>query len=511
MDLETSLEQLEAGIPDVSLDWDEHSMRRAGYRVVDWIVDRIVSLRQTNLGRELKREETERLLREPMPEESTNFDEVFSEYVQKVAPNAMQLDHPRFFAFIPSAPNFASILADALVAGSNVFAGTWMESSGPSQVELVVIDWFKQLLGLPQKAAGLLTSGGSVANLTALAVARRAALSDTTRGAVVYLSDQTHASIERGLRLLGFEAGQLRRMPTNAECRLSPGPLLDQLRRDRKAKLRPFALIANAGTTNTGAVDPLDELARIARQHSLWFHVDAAYGGFAGLTERGRRLLRGIENADSVVLDPHKWFYCPFETGCVIVREGRLMRETFRILPEYMRDVEREEREVNFCDYGLQLTRSFRALKVWMAVKTYGARRFAEVINQCLDLTLYAALLFEKSPHFEIRTRPSLGIFTFRYIPQEIPRNGPKREAFLNQVNEDLVRRAAASGRLMLSSTRLGQRWVLRLCFLNHRTRKEDVREALRLIEQFGQEAAASLQRRHRPGTPRGQKPCASG
>jgi glutamate/tyrosine decarboxylase-like PLP-dependent enzyme len=492
MNPENSFEQLEARILDTSLDWDQESMRRAGYRVVDWIFDRIASLRETSLGRELSREETERLLREPLPEEPSSFDSVFSEYAQKVAPYAIALDHPRFFAFIPSAPNFVSILADALVAGSNVFAGTWLESSGPSQVELVVVDWFKELLGLPREAAGLFVSGGSVANLTALAVARHATLNDATLGAVVYLSDQTHASIERGLRVLGFEAAQLRRIPSDTEYRMDAERLTDEIRHDRSLNLRPFAVVANAGTTNTGAIDPLDDLARIARQNSLWFHVDAAYGGFAGLTERGRRLLRGIEHADSVVLDPHKWLYCPFEAGCVIVRQGPQMRETFRILPEYMHDVAREERDVNFCDYGLQLTRSFRALKVWMALKTYGARRFREVIDQCLDLACYAAKLLEESPRFEIVTQPSLGILTFRYMPESVG-SEKATEAFLDRLNQDLVRKAMASGRLMLSSTRLGTRHVLHLCLLNHRTQKEDVRESLRLIEQFGREAEQRL------------------
>lgn len=493
MDPETSLDRLEAGISDISLDWDQDSMRQAGYRVIDWMVNRIASLRESNLGQELTREETERLLREPMPEEPCAFDQVFEEYARKIAPNATSLDHPRFFAFIPSAPNFASILADALVAGSNVFAGTWLESSGPSQVELIVIDWFKQLLGLPPGARGLLVSGGSVASLTALAVARRAVLNDVVDGAVVYFSDQTHASVERGLRVLGFGASHLRRIPADAQYRLNPQQLARQILLDRKNGLRPFALVGNAGTTNTGAVDPLSELAELAREHSVWFHVDAAYGGFAALTDRGRKLLSGIECADSLVLDPHKGFYCPFEAGCVIVREGGLMRETFRILPEYMRDVTRQEPEVNFCDYGLQLTRSFRALKVWMALKTFGARRFRQVIDQCLDLAQYAALLLEKSPRFEVITRPSLGILTFHYVPEKLPDNKAARPDFLNRLNESLVRRASASGNLMISSTQLGPDRVLRLCVLNHRTRKEDVREAIALIERFGREAANDL------------------
>jgi glutamate/tyrosine decarboxylase-like PLP-dependent enzyme len=491
MDTDSSLEQLETRIDDASLDLDPELMRRAGYQVVDWIVARLQNLRASPLGRELNRAETESLLREPMPEEGRSFDAVFAEYTQKVAPNAFSLDHPRFFAFIPSAPNFVSILADTLAAGTNVFAGTWVESCGPSQVELVVMDWFKGMLGLPDTAAGLLVSGGSVASLTALAVARRAALNDETRDARVYLSNQTHASIDRGLRILGISAEQLRRIPTDASFRMDTTELVRAIRTDLAAGLRPFAVVGNAGSTNTGAVDPLASIAEIARAHSLWFHVDAAYGGFAALTERGRQSLSGIEQADSVALDPHKWLYCPFEAGCVLVRNGGLMPETFRIMPEYMVDVARQNQEVNFCDYGLQLTRGFRALKVWMALKTYGARRFRHVIDRCLDLTEFAARWFERSPRIELVTRPQLGIFTFRYVPERLP--ATDTQAYLNRLNEKLVARITASRRLMLSSTRLGPLTVLRLCVLNHRTRKEDIKEALNLIEQLGREAQASL------------------
>ena len=493
MAFDASLEELEERIVDVTLDSDTESMRRDGYRVVDWLVDRVANLRESPLGRELKREETESLLREAMPEQPMGFERVFEEYTRKVAPNAIQLDHPRFFAFIPSAPSFVSVLADALMAGTNVFAGTWLESSGPSQVELVVIDWFKQMLGLPAGAAGLLVSGGSVANLTSLAVARRALLNDDPEGAVVYLSDQTHASIDRALRLLGFKPAQLRRVPTDAQYRLNSIELARLVRRDREAGLKPFGVVSNAGATNSGAVDPLAEIAEIAGENALWSHVDAAYGGFAALTDRGRKLLAGIERADSVVLDPHKWFYCPFEAGCAIVRNSRLMRETFRILPEYMADVAREEQEVNFCDYGVQLTRSFRALKVWMGVKTYGAKRLREVIDQCLDLAQYAAQLCERSRCLELVTSPQLGVFTFRYVPRNFRKTGPGAEEFLDRLNQDLVARILSSRKLMLSSTRLGARHVLRFCVLNHRTRKEDVQEALRLIEELGREAEGSV------------------
>ena len=492
MNDQDSLEKLEARIHDLSLDLDPQAMREAGYRVIDYLVDRIAGLRASPLGQELRREETEALLREPLPENPTEFEDVFAKFCRDVAPNTIPLDHPRFFAFIPSAPSFISILGDMLTAGTNVFAGTWFESSGPSQVEILVVDWFKQMLGLPPGVSGLMVSGGSVANLIALAVARRAVLNEQADKAVVYFSAQAHAAIDRGLHILGIREAQWRRVPTDAEYRMLPDALEGLISQDLRAGLRPWAVVASAGTTSTGSVDPLDEIACVAHAHSAWFHVDAAYGGFAALTERGREILRGIEQADSVVLDPHKWFYCPIEAGCVLVREGRWMRETFRILPDYMRDVAREDQEVNFCDYGLQLTRSFRALKIWMAVKTYGAARLRAVMDQCLDLTAYAAQLFAQSPRFEIVTSPSLGVFTFRYVPSRLPESS-EPEVYLNQLNDALTTRIIASRRLMLSSTRLEGRQVLRLCILNHRTRRQDVRAARDIILELGAEVEGSF------------------
>lgn len=486
-----TFEQIEARWRDVSLEMDADEMRRAGYRVIDWLVERQLNLRASSVGRELSRDETERLLREPSPEEPSNFDRVFEEYLAKVAPNALSLDHPRFFAFIPSAQNFVSVLADTLVAGTNVFNGTWLASSGPSQVEVLVLDWFKQMLGLPDSSGGVLVSGGSVANLTALAAARHAILNDDTARATVYLSEQTHASVDRALRVLGFRPAQIRRVATREDFRLDIPELRKSIASDRAAGLRPFAVIGNAGTTNTGAVDPLTEVAAMARQEGLWFHVDAAYGGFAALTERGRRLLAGIEQADSVVLDPHKWFYCPIEAGCVLVRDARLLRETFRILPAYMHDAARQEREINFCEYGVQLTRSFRALKIWMTVKTFGVRRLREVLDQCLDLAEYGAQLFARSPRIEILVKPQLAVFAFRYLPERIPDSD--RESFLNRLNERLQERILADGRMMISSTRLGERFALRLCVLNHRTRREDVRLALQVILENGRQAERDL------------------
>jgi aromatic-L-amino-acid/L-tryptophan decarboxylase len=471
---------------EVTLELPPEAMRKAGYRVVDFLVDRIVNLPESLFGAELSREQTERLLREEMPENPQDFEEVFGEYLSKVVPNFRQVDHPRFFAFIPSSPTFPSILADALVSGTNIFAGTWFEASGPSQIELLVIDWFKKMLGLPPEAGGLFVSGGSVANLHALTVARKFMLKDRLQRSTIYCTAHAHACFDRSFYVLGFKPNQIRRVPTDEAFRMDVGRLSEMVRRDRRAGKRPFLVIASAGTTNVGAIDPLEDIAAIALRESLWFHVDAAYGGFAAMTKRGAKLLQGIEQADSVVLDPHKWLYCPFEAGCVIVRDHSQLKETFHILPEYMRDTVRKDSEINFCDYGLQLTRGFRALKVWMSLKTFGAERIRRVIDQCMDLAGYGAEHFAESPNLQIVTRPSLGIFTFRYVPTRLSLGDPRDEAYLNRLNQTLIARIIAGRELMLSSTVLGEKHILRFCVLNYRSRRQDIQEARLIIERLG-------------------------
>ncbi|HEX5272054.1 MAG TPA: pyridoxal-dependent decarboxylase [Gemmataceae bacterium] len=290
----------------------------------------------------------EALLREPAPEAPGDFAAVLEEFDTKVAAYCFRVNHPRFLAFIPSAPSFVSVLGDWLCAGTNLFASVWKEASGAAQVELLVLDWFKDILGYPREAAGILTSGGSEANLTALVVARER-LSYEERGrAVLYLTEQRHWSIDRAAKVIGLRPDQLRPIPAGADFRLPPEGLRRAVGEDRAAGRLPWAVIANAGATNTGAVDPLAELAAVCRKEGLWLHADGAYGWAAALAPEGRAALDGIALADSITLDPHKWFGQGFEAGCVLVRDGRRLAETFAIRPEYMQDVEPGEDEVSF-------------------------------------------------------------------------------------------------------------------------------------------------------------------
>src|SRR5262249_52996150 len=230
---------------------------------------------------------------------------------------------------------------------------------GAAEIELITIDWLRELCGMPAEAGGLFVSGGSMANLTALAAARAVQLDDQIRDAIVYCSDQTHSCIERALGVLGFAREQIVKIVSDAEFRMPIAALEQAITRDRARGKRPFSVVANAGAVNTGAIDPLNRLADLCLAERLWLHVDGAYGAAAVLSERGRNLLAGIERADSLALDPHKWLFQPFEIGCVLLRDRSLLKKTFRILPEYLADTQLAEEEINFCDYGIQLTPGF--------------------------------------------------------------------------------------------------------------------------------------------------------
>jgi glutamate/tyrosine decarboxylase-like PLP-dependent enzyme len=467
-----------------ALEFTPEEMRAFGYLVIDAIVEHFAQLRSKNPSRKGDRAALESLLRQPPPERGTDPADVICELKEKVFRNMMHVDHPRFFAFVPSPGNFAGAMADALASGFNGFVGTWFAGSGMAEIELVTIDWLRRMCGLPATAGGLFVSGGSMANLTALAVARRAALNDDMSGAVVYYSDQTHSSVDRGLRVLGFQPAQIRKVPSDAEFRLEMAALREAVEQDRAAGRRPFCVIANAGTTNTGAVDPFPDLAGFCRERGLWLHADGAYGAAAAISDSGRRLLGGLELVDSLSLDPHKWLFQPFEIGCVLVRDFHRLRETFRITPEYLQDVHRAGEEVNFCDHGIQLSRGFRALKLWMSLKIFGLEAFREAVNWGLHLAGHAERVLRASPMFEIVTPARLGIVTFRYAP-----DGRSHE-YVDALNQALVDEMLADGYAVLTSTRLRGRTALRLCTINPRTTDEDIEETVLRLGRLGSRLA---------------------
>jgi glutamate/tyrosine decarboxylase-like PLP-dependent enzyme len=452
-------------------------MRTLGYRVIDLLVDHFAEMRHEPVIRHGDRPTLEALLREPIPEEGSDLAAVLQQVQSDIFSHIASLSHPRFFGFVPSPSNFVGVMAETLAAGYNIFNGSWLVASGPAQVELVTIDWLRQLVGLPETAGGLFVSGGSVASLTALAVARRRLLDDCIPQAVVYSSDQTHSSIERALHLLGFAPDQLRIIPSDAQFRLPLPALRQQIDEDRAQGKRPFCVVANAGTTNTGAVDPLEPLAALCQADDLWLHIDAAYGGPAVLTERGRRALSGLGLADSLALDPHKWLFQPIEMGCVLVRDSTWLTDTFVVHPDYLRDVDRASEEVNFRDYGIQLTRSFRALKLWMSLKVFGLDAFRRAIQRGITLAERAEALLRAVPSCEVVTSAQLGIVTFRFTNARLSPDD------IDAMNNALVPSLMADGFALITSTVLRGRTVLRLCTINPRTTEEDIRGTIGRLE----------------------------
>ena len=402
-------------------------------------------------------------------------------------------------AFIPGEPTWPGALGDLIASALNLDTCWWLGAAGPTALELTVVGWFRDWIGYPQTAGGVLVSGGSAANLTALACARETLIGPMTEDAVLYLSDQTHSSLARGARVLGFRPDQVRVLPTDERMRVRPSALRGAMEADRAAGRRPAVVVANAGTTNSGAVDPLADLARICREQGVWLHVDAAYGGFACLTERGAEALRGIELADSITLDPHKWLYQPIEAGALLIRDGEALRQAFEITPDYLKDVEAVAREVNFSDYGIQLTRTCRALKLWMSIRYFGLAAFRQAIDGCLDLVDHGRARVEAEPELELVTEPSLGILTFRRRPP-----GVEDEDDIERINADLIARCETEGHGFVSSTRLLGRYAVRLCILNHSTSRREVDGALEFFASApalaGAERPADADRDRNPG-----------
>ncbi len=482
--------------PDDPLALTPEQMRALGHRTVDAVIDLLTDPATPCLRRATPAEMAERL---PfgMPEQPGDFEELLQRLARDVFPFMSRLDHPGYFAFIPACGTFPGALGDFIASTLNPYVGSWMEAAGPSRLELVVLDWFKRWIGFPQHAAGVLGSGGSAANMTALACAREALLGAMDAAAVVYVGDQAHSSLARAARLLGFRPDQVRVLPTGADQRLHPRTLSAAIDADVGAGYRPLFVAAAAGATNTGAVDALPELAAVCHERGVWFHVDGAYGGFAAITDRGRAALRGIDKADSVTLDPHKWLYQPFECGSLLVREGRLLRRAFEITPDYLKDAVIADREVNFADHGLQLSRGSRALKIWLSLNFFGVSAFRAAIDRNLDLAIAAEQRVRALDELELMSPASLGIICFRR------RYPGADEPAIARRNAALVAAFERTGDGLVSSTRLRGRYAIRLCVMNHTTAERDVH---RVLDWFAHAAEPPVSDPARPTAPRGER-----
>jgi len=482
--------------PEETLDPDDWSDTRAlAHRIVDEAIDQLRDVRSGPVWQQMP-EAVRASYRAPLPQEPTPLDEVYREISQNLTPYRMGNIHPRFWGWYMGSSNFTGALGDFLAAanGSNLGGG----NTAPAQVDRQVVDWLKAMMEFPAGASGTLTSGGSMANMVGLTVARNAMAGVDVRVEGItslpqplrfYASDQVHSCHQKAMEALGLGSRALRLVPSDAAFRMDIAALRQAIAEDRAAGIKPACVIATAGTVNTGAIDDIKAISEICRREGLWFHVDGCIGALIKIASRNRGLVAGIEDADSLALDPHKWLHTPFEAGCALVRDAKKHFATFNLHGEYLQEQSRGIAAAEFLsDYGFELSRGFKALKIWMSLKEQGVAKFGRLIDQNIAQGAYLADLIAAERSLELMAPTAINIVCFRY------RVAGASEAALKAINTEIMLRLQEEGTAMASDTTLRGRHCLRVAINNHRTRREDlqllVRETVRLGRELQREQA---------------------
>lgn len=397
--------------------------------------------------------------------------------------------HPRFFGYVASPSTPIGAYADLITGALNANITCWRSGPAGTELEQLVVRWLGALIDYDRDAKGLLTSGGSMANMIALLVASRRTLGDeaSRKGLwaagsplVIYASEEVHMSIAKAADILGLGRDQVRAIACDDRQRMRVDSLREQIANDLREGLRPCCVVGSAGTVNTGVVDPLDEIANIAAEFKLWFHVDGAYGAPGVLDKRKKDLFRGLERADSVSLDPHKWLYVPVDAGCLLFRDPRPVKATFSTEDaDYIKVHGHSDDEAfAFWDYGVELSRRFRALKVWLTLRYYGVRRIAEAVSEDISLAAYLGELVSAADDFELLAPVELSICCFRYVPP----GSKATDTELDRLNERIMSRVQTGGRAYVSNATVNGRFALRACITNFRTTKSDIEMTVETI-----------------------------
>ncbi len=493
--------------PGPPLEMSPEEFRRTGRELVDRIADFLGSLpgRPVTLG-ETPAEVRALLGRRPVPSEGSEPAPLLRETAGLLFEHSLFNGHPRFMGYITSSAAPIGALADLLAAAINPNVGGWELSPIASEIEAEVVRWVAELVGYPSDCGGLLVSGGNMANFGCFLAGRRAMLGEDVRRvglaganatrARVYVSQGTHTWIQKAADLFGLGTDAIRWIATDERQRMLLPPLREQLRHDLAAGDRPIMVVGAAGTVSTGAIDPLRELAAICREHGLWFHVDGAYGAPAAVLSDAPDDLKALALADSLAVDPHKWLYAPLEAGCVLVRDAQRLRDAFGYSPAYYRfDTEGEEPPINYHELGLQNSRGFRALKVWLGIRQAGREGYARMIAH--DCQMAEALFRGADAHPELEAVTlGLSIATFRYVPADLEPGNPSVQAYLDALNEALLARVKTSGDLFVTNAVLDGRFLLRACIVNFRTSDADVSAIPEIVARAGRALDAELRPR---------------
>lgn len=490
-----------------SLDLTEDVWRELAIEAQAFVTDYLASVEGLPIFPQDNLKELMETFNIALPEEGASLEQIMEE-CRAIRDGSRHTGHPRFFAYVASSASPVGAIGDYIASALNQNLTAWRSAPAATEVERMVVRWLSSLICYGEDAGGLLTSGGSMANLNALYIAHRAKLPEeqpSLKGLwnagqpmTIYASEQIHLSILKAADVLGFGREQVRLIKTDENFRLDVRDLRERLASDAREGLRPFCVVASAGTVNTGAVDPLREIAEVAREHDLWFHVDGAYGAPGIVDESRRELFKGLELADSISLDPHKWLYAPIDCGCLLLRDPTKARNAFLSSEaDYIKVYEETEREAfAFWDYGVELTRRFRALKVWLMLRYYGARRIKDAISEDIALAKYFGESVEAAQDFELLAPVELSICCFRYVPEAvreklIKADGEERaqlELSLDKLNERVMYAMQRGGKAYLSNATLRGRFALRACLVNFRTTRRDIDITLDIVRQTADE-----------------------
>jgi aromatic-L-amino-acid/L-tryptophan decarboxylase len=489
-----------------SLEITEQAMRELAEQTAALVTDYFARVAHLPVFPDTNASEVSASLSRELPLEGTAVEQILDD-CRTIIDASRHNGHPRFFGYVASPSTPVGAYADLLASALNANVTSWRSAPAATEIEKTVVRWLSILIGYGEDAGGLLTSGGSLANLNALLIAHRSrAEGEVSRRGLwgetrmtLYASDQVHMSIPKAADVLGLGRDQLRLVKSDARFRLDVRDLRARIEADKRQGLKPFCAVASAGTVNTGAVDPLAEIARICQEYELWFHVDGAYGALGSLDERKRALFDGITGADSVSLDPHKWLYAPVDCGCLLFRDAARAQRAFATNDaDYIKVHEEATAEsFAFWDYGLELSRRFRALKIWMMLKYYGARRVRAAISEDNELAAYFAQCIDAAEDFELLAPVELSICCFRYVPLAIRQRlvdtddaeeRARLGAELDELNARIMHSVQRGGRAYLSNVTLNESYGLRACIVNFRTTREDILETLKVVREAARE-----------------------
>jgi glutamate/tyrosine decarboxylase-like PLP-dependent enzyme len=482
-------------------DWD--SMRVLGHRMIDDLMDQLAGLKDRPAWKHAP-ENVKTHLSGNLPLDSQDPEGIYEEYLEYIQPYLMGNNHPRFWGWVVGTGTVMGAFAELLAAGNNSPSGVFSYISA-NYVERQVLDWFKVMLGYPKEASGLLTSGCSASNLIGLTVARntkagfdlrKQGLQASSRKMVLYASVEAHSSLQKAVELLGLGSNSLRKVPVNQALQIDLKALKTVIQEDRDRGYLPFCVIGAAGTTNTGAIDDLNALADICQQEDLWFHVDGAFGAWAAIAPKAKHLVSGMERADSLAFDLHKWMNLPYAIGCILVCSEVDHRQAFSLTPTYLAHGEGQRGFTGVdtpwvSDYSYELSRGFPALKAWMTIKETGVRKYGRIIQQNINQAHYLAELIESEPYLELALPVSLNVVCFRFTDPGMD------EGMLNDLNKQIEIELQEQGIAVPSTVVLNTRNYLRVAITNHRSRREDfdalVSEVIRLGKEFYQMALVEM------------------